>query len=90
MLLLIPLLGVVASQRNSGISKPINLDFVCFLIEIFFAHHCFCFCLGRIVLRKQGLRQETGGPQAEGNVYLDRKPVCDNNWDMLDAQVACR
>ena len=24
-----------------------------------------------------------------GNVYIDGKPICDDKWDLLDAQVVC-
>ena len=26
----------------------------------------------------------------KGNVYVDDKPVCDDDWDDMDAQVVCR
>lgn len=31
-----------------------------------------------------------GGDSMKGNLYLNGQPICDNNWDDLDADVVCR
>ena len=41
-----------------------------------------CYCYDRVCL--------VGGSCSDGNVYVDGKPVCDDDWDLIDANVVCR
>ena len=31
-----------------------------------------------------------GSIPEEGNLYINNRPVCDDHWDLKDADVACR
>ena len=41
-----------------------------------------CFCAGDICI--------AGGDCKSGNAYVDRKPICDNEWDRTNADVFCK
>ena len=44
--------------------------------------------IGKIVL--QHSESQIGDTLHEGSVFLDGRPVCDNAWDEMEAQVVCR
>ena len=44
--------------------------------------------IGKIVL--QHSESQIGETLHEGSVFLDGRPVCDNAWDEMEAQVVCR
>ena len=44
--------------------------------------------IGKIVL--QHSESQIGDNLHEGSVFLDGRPVCDNAWDEMEAQVVCR
>ena len=31
-----------------------------------------------------------GSHRGEGNVFINKKPVCDDDWDLNDATVVCK
>ena len=42
------------------------------------------------VLLAHKIQLRGGRGKLEGNVYVDGKPVCDDDWDIEDARVVCR
>ena len=46
--------------------------------------------LGKISLVGGGRENKQNRDFAEGNVYLDEQPVCDDQWGSEEAAVACR
>ena len=45
-------------------------------------------CLAVFVELKGG-SQELGSHLFEGNVFVDSRPICDDNWDRNEATVIC-
>ena len=41
-----------------------------------------CFCKGNVCI--------SGGNCASGNVFIRGAPVCDDSWDLTDANVLCK